>query len=39
MHGNEVYFLPYLMGERSPHNDVNAHGVFIGMRPTLQECK
>lgn len=30
---NHVYFLPYLMGERSPHNDVNARGAFIGMRP------
>ena len=30
---NEVYFLPYLMGERSPHNDVNARSAFIGMRP------
>jgi xylulokinase len=30
---NDVYFLPYLMGERSPHNDVNARGVFFGMRP------
>lgn len=30
---NEVYFLPYLMGERSPHNDVNARGAFLGMRP------
>ena len=28
-----LYFLPYLMGERSPHNDVNARGAFIGMRP------
>ena len=28
-----VFFLPYLMGERSPHNDVNARGCFIGMRP------
>ena len=28
---NNVYFLPYLMGERSPHNDVNARGTFIGM--------
>ena len=26
-----VYFLPYLMGERSPHNDPNARGVFLGM--------
>ena len=30
---NDVYFLPYLMGERSPHNDVTARGAFIGMRP------
>ncbi len=30
---NEVYFLPYLMGERSPHNDINAKSAFIGMRP------
>ncbi len=29
---NDVFFLPYLMGERSPHNDVNARGAFIGMR-------
>lgn len=29
---NEAFFLPYLMGERSPHNDVNARGAFIGMR-------
>ena len=29
---NEVYFLPYLMGERSPHNDVHARGAFVGMR-------
>lgn len=28
---NEVFFLPYLMGERSPHNDPNARGAFIGM--------
>ena len=28
---NHVYFLPYLMGERSPHNDPNARGTFIGM--------
>jgi len=30
---NEVFFLPYLMGERSPINDVNATGMFIGLRP------
>ncbi len=28
---NQVYFLPYLMGERSPHNDPAARGTFIGM--------
>lgn len=29
---NHVYFLPYLMGERSPINDTDARGAFIGMR-------
>jgi xylulokinase len=28
---NHVFFLPYLMGERSPHNDPDARGLFIGM--------
>lgn len=28
---NQVYFLPYLMGERSPHNDPKAKAAFIGM--------
>lgn len=28
---NHVYFLPYLMGERSPINDTNARGTFIGI--------
>ncbi|MDY4126613.1 MAG: xylulokinase [Lachnospiraceae bacterium] len=28
---NHVYFLPYLIGERSPHNNPNARGTFIGM--------
>lgn len=28
---NHVYFLPYLMGERSPHNNPKARGVFMGM--------
>lgn len=28
---NNVFFLPYLMGERSPHNDPNARAAFIGM--------
>jgi xylulokinase len=29
---NRVFFLPYLMGERTPHNDAEAAGAFIGMR-------
>ena len=28
---NKVYFLPYLMGERSPINDTNARATFTGM--------
>lgn len=28
---NHVYYLPYLMGERSPHNNPNARGTFVGM--------
>lgn len=28
---NRVYYLPYLMGERTPHNDPDARGAFIGM--------
>ena len=28
---NGVYFLPYLSGERCPHNDVNASGAFVGL--------
>ncbi len=30
---NKVFFLPYLMGERSPLNDTDASGMFIGLRP------
>ena len=30
---NDVYFLPYLMGERSPINDTFARGCFVGLRP------
>jgi xylulokinase len=26
-----VYFLPYLSGERTPHNDANARGSFVGL--------
>lgn len=28
---NTVFYLPYLMGERSPHNDPKARATFIGM--------
>ena len=28
---NHVFFLPYLMGERSPINDTDARGTFTGM--------
>ncbi|MBQ0070992.1 MAG: xylulokinase [Spirochaetales bacterium] len=28
---NPVFFLPYLMGERSPINDTNARGTFTGL--------
>ena len=34
---NHVYFLPYLMGERSPHNDPDARGAFIGL--TMETTK
>ena len=27
-----MYYLPYLMGERSPHNDPAARGAFLGLR-------
>lgn len=29
---NDIYYLPYLMGERSPHNDPAARGAFLGLR-------
>lgn len=28
---NHIYYLPYLMGERAPHNDPYAKSCFIGM--------
>ena len=28
---NRVFYLPYLMGERSPHNDPDARAAFLGM--------
>jgi len=31
---NSTYYLPYLSGERTPHNDPQARGVFAGMNMT-----
>lgn len=28
---NRVFFMPYLMGERSPHNDASVRGAFVGL--------
>lgn len=33
---NNIFFLPYLIGERTPHNDPNARGTFIGMNMTTE---
>ena len=30
---HSALFLPYLTGERTPHNDPSARGVFFGLRP------
>lgn len=35
---NGLYFLPYLMGERSPHNDADARGVFWGLNMTHDQA-
>ncbi len=34
-----VIFLPYLSGERSPHNDVNAKGAFVGLTATTTRAQ
>jgi len=31
---NRVFYLPYLSGERTPHNDPAARGTFVGMSMT-----
>ncbi len=36
---SEVFFLPYLMGERSPINDTDASGLFIGLRPNTTSAE
>lgn len=35
----DVLFLPYLMGERCPHNDTDASGVFLGLRPSTSRAE
>lgn len=32
-------FLPYLTGERTPHNDPHARGVFFGMTPQIERAE
>jgi xylulokinase len=34
---SNVLFLPYLAGERTPHNDPYARGVFFGLSPETQQ--
>jgi xylulokinase len=34
-----VVFLPYLMGERTPHNDANARGAFVGLSAVTGEAE
>lgn len=34
---SSVLFLPYLAGERTPHNDPYARGVFFGLSPETQQ--
>lgn len=35
----DLLFLPYLSGERSPHNDVNAKGAFVGLTATTTRAQ
>lgn len=34
---NNIYFLPYLVGERCPHNDPFAKALFIGITPSTSD--
>ena len=36
---SDVVFLPYLSGERSPHNDVRARGAFVGLSATTTKAE
>lgn len=35
----DVMFLPYLVGERSPHNDVSIRGAFVGLSATTSRAE
>ncbi len=35
----QLYFLPYLTGERTPHNDPHAKGAFIGLTPATTRAQ
>ena len=37
-HPGDVVFLPYLSGERTPHNDPNAMGVFFGLTHDVERA-
>lgn len=34
-----VFFLPYLSGERTPHNDANALGAFVGLSHGIDRAR
>jgi xylulokinase len=34
---SKTLFLPYLTGERTPHNDPHARGVFFGLSPEISQ--
>jgi xylulokinase len=34
---SDILFLPYLAGERTPHNDPHARGVFFGLSPDTRQ--
>jgi len=34
---SDILFLPYLVGERTPHNNPHARGVFFGLSPDTQQ--
>lgn len=36
-HPSSLLFLPYLAGERTPHNDPHARGVFFGLSPSTRQ--